>query len=446
MWLFGISQHLIPNPFFAARLVSVILGFLSMTGVFMIGKRYVSLRVAVLAAFLYIIVPVFSFYDRQALMESAVGAVGIWALWFALQFWKTTHVHDAVYEGLILGVGFFIKSSSVIFLFVFFGISCWLAIRKKQFSFRPISYGAFAFLGTISLMLLQPKFWQTLGTNTRYGFGFWDVLHFPIVNWVGNIVGNSEIGFLFLTPAVFLAAVLGFIILLRRGSREQKLLSCWIIGLLVLQTLLIRSTSQRYLVSYLPPLTLVASFAVFYVSSRWEIPSLHQVGRVLIICFVPLLITLLQVFSPIMYFNLFSFSRFSEGSYVSGWTSGFGVSEAIRYIEAVSKKQQRIFVGESLYTGTPESAVMVWFEKNRKVTVGYLDRRILGDQVDSFNCLQTDIPVYFLSKDRDVAGLEKFLENLTFLKNPYNTNKIGIWKVRTSCEGKAMKVRLTNIP
>ena len=108
-------------------------------------------------------------------------------------------------------------------------------------------------------------------------------------------------------------------------------------------------------------------------------------------------------------------------------------------------KGKKIFVGESVYTGNPESAFMVWFAKHSQITLGYLDRRLLGDSVNDVECIQADVPVYFVSKENEVAGLEKFLQNITYSKNSYNKNVIGIWKLKEKCEGKLLPVRLVNI-
>jgi len=188
-------------------------------------------------------------------------------------------------------------------------------------------------------------------------------------------------------------------------------------------------------------------FAVYVASAiarRYRAAFLS--GLVWVLLFIlPVLITLVQIVNPVLYFQFFDSSRFSEGSsYVTGQTSGYGVREAIAYIEKLPQGR-KIFVGQSLYTGTPESAVMVWFAKSKTITVGYLDRRLLGDSVNDVDCIQADVPVYFMSKENDVAGMEKFLVNVTFLKNLYNKNTIGIWKMKKKCAGKLMRVQLVNV-
>jgi hypothetical protein len=340
-------------------------------------------------------------------------------------------------------VGFFIKSSALIFLAAFILISIWLWWKKRTLSIASFFYSLAAFLSTIALLLLQPTFWQTLSSNSRYGYGFRDLLSLPFVAWGSNLLGNGEIGILFMTPVVFLCSIVGVVTAFHRQKKQMGIVVIWIATVLILQTLLIRSTSQRYLVSYLPPLLLFAAYFSVFLLEKYKV-FLRQSIVVAILFVVPLVITSIQIYDPVMYFRMYSFSRFSENSYLTGGTSGYGVKEAIAYIEKLPKKE-RIFVGESLYTGNPESAVMIWFAKSRTVTVGYLDRRLLGDVVDESECIKAGIPVYFMSKGDDVAGLEKFLENMVYLKNPYNKNSIGIWKVKENCKGNVLPVQLINI-
>jgi hypothetical protein len=444
MWLFGIAMHIFSDPFFAGRFISVLFGFLTMLGIYKLGKTYFSQKIALFSALLYTMIPIFSFYDRQALMEAGVGAVGVWVVWFALRFWKKGETKDAVLTGILLGVGYFMKSSSLIFLLAFFLMSGWFFWKKQIVTIKSILYSGCSFMSVIVLLLLQPRFWETLSSNSRYGFGLYDLLAFPIVAWIVNIFGNLEIGLLFVTPIIFLASLTGIVLIFKKGKSEQRLFAWWIIVTLVLQILLVRSTSQRYIASYLPPLTLFAVALLFEFQRK-----IREKVVWVIVCFVfftiPLGVTIVQVIQPLSYFQLFSFSRFSEmGSYVTGRTSGYGVDQAIAYVEALPKGR-KIFVGESLYTGNPESAFMVFFVKSKAITLGYLDRSLLGDSINGVECIKADVSVYFVSKENDVAGLEKYLQNITYLRNSYNKNIIGIWKLKEQCKGKSLHVKLVNI-
>jgi hypothetical protein len=40
---------------------------------------------------------------------------------------------------------------------------------------------------------MQPIFWNGIGGNGRYAHSFSDLLHFPIKDWIINVLGFFEI-------------------------------------------------------------------------------------------------------------------------------------------------------------------------------------------------------------------------------------------------------------
>ncbi|MBI2442682.1 MAG: glycosyltransferase family 39 protein [Candidatus Levybacteria bacterium] len=441
MWFFGIAMHLLPDPFFAGRLVSVLLGWVGMFGVFRLGKTYFNQKIGIFASLLYIVIPIFSFYDRQALMEAAIAAIGVWTLWFALKFWKYGYTKDAVFAGILLGIGFFIKSSALVFLAAFFLISFWLWLRKRSFRLRSLFYSTFSFLCMITLLLLQPKFWETLSSNNRYGHSISELLHFPIGTWASNFLGNSEIFLLFVTPVVVIFAGVGVYAIIKTRKRASLSLLTWVIGGIVLQTLLVKGTSQRYLVAYLPLVCLLAAMGFMAIEHRFQ-KALGFLALVVLFA-IPIVLTLIQLVSPPLYFSLFDpFSKYSEGySYVRGLTSGYGVDEAVAYIEKLGG-DKKIFVGQDMYSGTPESAIKIHFQRHPRIVPGYFTRQLLGDSIKGVKCLKTEIPAYFVSKGDNTAGMGAYLEHLVYLRNPHNSNVIGIWKLKEECQGKTLPLQL----
>jgi hypothetical protein len=51
---------------------------------------------------------------------------------------------------------------------------------------------------------------------------------------------------------------------------------------------------------------------------------------------------------------------------------------------------------------------------------------------------------YFVSRDNQLAGLDKFLVKIKTIKNPYSTNSIGIYKIDRNCRGKSIEIKLKN--
>ena len=123
MWIFGIFESFFYNPLFGGRLVSVITGFITFAGIYKLSKYLFSKQIGLIGIFTYSVIPVFSFFDRQALMESSIAAVGIWSGYFFLKNLNAYKSKSAIILGIILGLGFFIKSTSLIFLFSYLFLS-----------------------------------------------------------------------------------------------------------------------------------------------------------------------------------------------------------------------------------------------------------------------------------------------------------------------------------
>jgi uncharacterized membrane protein len=111
MWLFGIFEGFFKDPLFAGRLISVLAGFFSILGLYNLGKEVFNKKIAYIAPLLYIVIPIFSFFDRQASMESAEAATSVWITYLFIKLLKTHSVKIAIALGIIIGIGFFIKST-----------------------------------------------------------------------------------------------------------------------------------------------------------------------------------------------------------------------------------------------------------------------------------------------------------------------------------------------
>src|SRR3990172_6767426 len=148
MWLFGILETIIPDPLFAGRFVSVLFGLITFFGIYILAKDIFNRKIAVFSAFLYMIIPLFVFYDRQALMESGVSAVSIWAVYFLIKFIKNNLRNDAILLGIALGLGFFIKTNFLIFIASAVFLLLFFLFKKIKISWENFSY----VLGSILLV------------------------------------------------------------------------------------------------------------------------------------------------------------------------------------------------------------------------------------------------------------------------------------------------------
>lgn len=262
MWFFGLSQKVFSDPLLAGRLVSVVTGYLTLWGLYCLGKKYFSRKTGLIAGLFYTVIPIFLLYDRQALMENAIACVGVWTIYFFLKLYQENKVKDAVILGIVLGLGFFIKSSGLIFFLTILLLAAWLLIKKKNtLIFSGNVFLAFLVSQIILLPLyLQKTFWQTLPTNSRFSLTVGELTKLPFLTWWNNLVGAIEITFWQLTPPIFALIVVSMAFFIKKEKKpEQKILLIWTLFSLGLVLLTIKNIFPRYLVAFLPIALLFAA-------------------------------------------------------------------------------------------------------------------------------------------------------------------------------------------
>lgn len=436
MWVFGLAQSLFSDILVAGRSISILTGIISLIGLFVIGKAIWNKYVGLLAAFLYAVSPLFLFYDRQALMESAIAAVGIWSCYFLLKLATKPILSNALFLGVVLGIGYFIKSSSLIFILASLVVYAFFLFQEKRKIFPLIIATYLATFVIILPLLFQPVFWQSLPSNARFSLTLSDYLQFPIGIWANNIFVFLGTTVFFVTPLVILASVLGIRQAFQKTTKHTFLLLLWLCVTLSLQVLVTRNSSVRYLISFLPLLLLFASYFVFSLQQKFRIAA------ILIIVILPFIMSVWQTFSPAQYIlSLSKVTPLAPIEYVVGPTSGYGISEIQQFIHTHAKTPTSVGIAEN--TGNPESAIEVYYEKNSPITPMYLDRQLLGPIVDQYDCLDTGSQLFFVSRGDQLAGLDKFFVKVHTITNPYGGNIWGIYTLKPDCKGKIAHLSIT---
>jgi 4-amino-4-deoxy-L-arabinose transferase-like glycosyltransferase len=439
MWIFGISESIFSDPLFAGRLVSVFAGLLTLVGIYKITKDFFTQKAALLAALFYIAVPIFSFYDRQALMESSIAAVGIWSCFFILKSIKEkSSLKYPIFAGLILGIGLFIKSSSLVFLvsYAFFVLFHALYFKKMKM-INNFFASSVIFLATVSLLLINPQFWDTIGSNSRYTLTVSELLAFPFVKWLQSFLANLQIGFYGITPLLFLASLIGIIMILRKKDLFKNIFLSFFIMAFLVTTFFVRTATERYLISFLPFLVIPASYLTFLFFAKNKI---FGTCLMVIIFIVPFCLTVFQVVRPANYLLAEEkLTYFDNSGYLHGFTSGYGINGTVDYFKKISVKN-KITVTIAENTGNPESAIIDYFNKSLSVQVVYMDARIFGPGINVYDCFSSSVPLYFVARGEQLAGLNKYLEKLKMIKNPYGPNTIGIYVLKKNCKGKTFQL------
>lgn len=438
MWIFGISQMLFSDQLFAGRIVSVLAGFITLLGIYRIAKYIFTQEVAFLASCFYITIPIFSAYDRMALMESSISAVGVWSVYFLLHLLKSKNHKYAYYLGGVLGIGFFIKSSALLFLLTSLLILFYQGWKNKDITTAIKHTGIILGCGILIafLLLLQPLYWQTITMNARYTLTFTELIHFPIIHFIKNTFSNLAILIVFVTPVI---AILGFI---KAGKlilykHEGILLSIWFFLTLFSQTLFVRNTTQRYLVSFLPLVVIFA--AAMLVDLKSKLKSWYYVVLVISLL-IPLLFTTVQLYNPIHYIQLAEpLTNQADSAYIYGQTSGYGIQEIVGKIKNYTHDSP-YFLATAINIGNPESAIPVYFHKSQNIVTGYLDMKMFGSQLSEYQCIKSTIPILFISRDEQQAELNDYFEEVARVYHPLGGYSLGLYTLKQQCAGKTVTI------
>ncbi len=437
MWLFGFFSNFFSDPLYAGRFVSLSLGLASTIGIYFIGKENFEKKTGIISALLYTIIPIFVLFDRQALLESAITASGIWSFFFLTRsLQKERSTKSELLTGVILGLGFFSKSTALLFFVTTIFIMCYLAYRTKKVTYfqRATTIGA-SFLFVILLLIINPMFWKTLSSNSRYVLNIGDLLHFPVALWLQNIWAFLQISFLFLTPFAFILsfdAIFEFV-----KKRKNILLLVWLGIPLVVALLTLKAPSQRYIVGLLPLFVLLTTYTLLKLVKKFK-----TVGIALIVITFSFALTsgYFLIYRPIAYFSFFNkITPYSEYGFIDGQVSGYGIPEVVDILEKVNNKKPMVLTFAE-NTGNPESAMSVYAAK-KNIMNGYFELKYLVGLPPETECIEMEngYDIYFVSRNRQLAGFEKFVQEVKLIEKPLGKESIGIYKFIAGCK-KVMRV------
>jgi 4-amino-4-deoxy-L-arabinose transferase-like glycosyltransferase len=442
MWFFGLGQIIFPDPLFGSRLASVICGLISLLGLWQLSKKFFDPKIVILSTLVYCLVPNFVFYDRQALMESALVASVIWSVYFLLQLLHTQKLKYSLFLGLSLGLGFFTKNTAAVFLVTTLLIILFQSFKHKNL-FYALSLSQISILLTFILvnisLFFQPMYWQTLSSNSRWTFTLLELLKFPISQWLSNTIGNLELIIVHFTPPLAILFFVGLYQALTGKHKHLKILAWWFlvsVFFFLVSLRFMNFMSWRYQTPFLA----IAPILIAYPLSK-----LHKYLQAIVFVF-PALFSLILIFNPVGFFRLQNqLTRFSYiDGYVTAYDTGYQLNAIVDYLKARSRKSP-ILVGIGMHSFNPESGIWDYFRKDPNVTVSYLDSKLFDPGIlDKIDCLTLDKPFYFVAKLNDTVGLEKFFTKVAVITNPYNPDYSTIYTFKTNCPGKTVFLNLTN--
>ncbi len=410
IWLYGLAWQLIGNPLLAGRLISVGIGVTTVWAVYLLGGWT--------AAILVLAAPLFVFFDRLALVDSALAAVFAWLLVVLVRLQKQNALRTAIFAGLLVGISFWIKSTGFLLALVaVFEFAYVWYTQKKAFPIALVLLIFVAVAGIVGLpMFIRPEAVHIFGTANLYTYSLTELLgiHF------GNAGPNVWHAFLDYAAYVSPLVVIAFLISLGslRTQKKRILITAMLLSFAVI-VIFGKNIHGRYVLFTTVPMLVLSSFVL----------SAHKVIFAFTVSSMILLSSIL-IIDPPAFFHLFTVPELRSESYqyIDGWPSGYGVKEAMAAIDT-DRRGEHAIVAIRWDSGNPEDGMFVYATEETGVTLLHMDPRI-PDETRMVLDSAAGGRVYFVTRQGQYNGFERYLVPMAQFIKPGGMEKVELLRVR----------------
>ena len=408
MWTMIPLFKVIEDPLLAGRLLSVLSGFVTMTGVFFLSRRVFNKNVSYWAAFIYAICPYTVFFDRMALVDSMLAGFTIWVIYFAIWLLGSLRLDIAMILGYLIGGALLVKTPAIMNVLILplsiIGISKKMNSRLllKLFLF----WGVAILIGLViyNMLRLGPGFQQLSSRNADYMFSPFELVSRPLDPFIPHLRDMSDWFPKLFTIPILIAVFIGIGIAIARLNRLALIVLIWALVPLVLEMAFLRTFTARYLLSSIPPLIVFAGFGLTKMLEKVKIKDLYKIIiAVLIISPLALKFDYQLIISP----PPDNLPIEERKGYFEDWTAGYGFKEMASYIVEQSK-DKRVVLGTEGFFGTLPDGIQIYLDKENVAIVG--STATISAQVKA---AAKDYPTFFVGNKNN---LKTSVNNVVLIK------------------------------
>lgn len=337
-WLMMISLRVFSDPLFAGRLVSVGAGALSSVGMGLLGwELFRDKRVGLVSSIFYILSPFGLMYDRLALYDSLVATFFIWNLLLAVRLVRLPRLDTALLLGMGLGLGMLNKTSGFLSLYllpvtlILFDLHASRRLKRLMQWVFLIGIAALISQLMYGILRLSPLFHMIGQKDAVFVYSFREWFSHPFTFLEGNLKGLFDWLVHYLTPPVFIAALVPLFTLWRQGREKLLVYAYWFLPFLAL-ALFGRVLYPRFILFMSMPLLILSASSIVWL---WHYRKTLLGSVTFALLFLPSLLTdyfiiVHPLYAPIPYAD--------RGQLIENWPSGWGVSEVNAFLLARSQQ------------------------------------------------------------------------------------------------------------
>lgn len=356
MWLTVPFLKSFSDQLYGARVLSVLVGALSISSIFLILRKIGEKKAAYIAMLLAIVSPFMFFHNRLAITDALLFANLSIAYYFALNIVK----HKKPWSIMGLALFFFLSIMS----------------KTPALLFIPVFYLTIFFEEKLNLKFIINKIIKiSLGLFIA-GIGFYSFRFVPLFSQLFAVGGN----FLQDTSVIFSREIAEVV---SRNSYFflEHLLYYLGPGILFLAIPLFRKTRRKQMVLFFSGIIFLLPLIVLgkIIYSRYALPSSlffissaaisidNLKNKKIIRClFLLLMLIPSYLFINNAYFNVdqLQLSKIDRVQYLEEWSSGHGIKEAVNLIEDLAKTQKVAVATEGYFGTLPDGILLNLHNRN----------------------------------------------------------------------------------
>ncbi|CAN5181930.1 hypothetical protein BH09PAT1_BH09PAT1_3600 [soil metagenome] len=371
IWLVIGSMRFIHDPLVAGRLVSSMAGFLTVIGLFFLGREVFKNRlIGLVSAALYVIFPFALVYDRMALYDTLVGTFIVWGLYFTFLLLRTIRLDVALIMGFITGAAVLNKTNGFFTIYLLPFAYILFDYQKKNWRERLLKLIGLSFMvvimtyGFYSILRLSPFFYIINQKNMIFFYPIQEWLHHPFLTFFSNISAFNDWTLRYVGLPFLLLALISFFVN-KKYLREKILLLVWFVVPFLGLALDGKTVYPRYIF----PMTLSLLPLVAY-----SLVTLHKrLQRMLwiVVCILAVSYSLVTDYLILTNFANSPIPSSDKNQYLTGWPSGRGVDESTAYLLRQSQTRHIFVATEGTFGLMPYAFELAFYGNKNITTKGY---------------------------------------------------------------------------
>ncbi len=375
IWLLIPFQNIFRDQLFAARFVSVIVGFIQLLVLKELTKLLGGRQKAQwLAMVMATILPFWDLYHRMALMDSMLALFLTLVLWGILKLQQKFSLQWIIITGFFFGLAIWTKLPAIFFLPSSF---VWPFLKNR----KPSSHHFLALVGSACIGLalfaalrISPSFGQLFHRGADFTYPIPDVLfHGKWQETFINIPTYFTFFLAYLTPGVLLLCFAGLF-----SNRYRRPVGCLLLTAVIFAAPFVvfgKVVYPRYFLPTIPFFTLAAVLALQGITERW-FSTTKSPQPILQKAAIGVLLALFAANTVIM--SLFFMSAAltnpdqlplvasDRSQYLEEWSSGHGILQTVLYIQQQAKTHTIAVATEGRFGTLPDGLLFYFHDRDVK--------------------------------------------------------------------------------